>query len=121
MKTLTALLLMWLFAGFTAFAAEETDEQARFRSYVKQVKCGEILQDIQDPGVRQGVVLIIGSFVSGSNYAKQRISGVDLKGMLLLTEQFCRQNPEASLLQALVTLDLRIDRAAAFVQKERQQ
>lgn len=110
MKIFASLFLAVFVLVSVAFAAETSEETPRFRSYVKQVKCGAIIKDIESQNTKQGMALIVSSFISGSNYAKQRVSRIDFKGMMLLTEQFCRQNPEAPILQALVSLDRKIDR-----------
>lgn len=61
---------------------------------------------------------MIGSFITGANYAKGRDSQIDLKGMLLITEQFCLQNPQLPVTAALTTLDKAIDRRLELSQKQ---
>lgn len=106
--------LMLFLVLLVSNSSAETGTDDRFRSYIKQISCADILKNIENPDFRQGLVLTVSAFVSGSNLAKKRVSRLDIKGMMLLTEQYCRQNPQAPLLHALVSLDRRIDRTLAF-------
>ena len=72
--------------------------------------CGQIVEGLDKEETRKAYVLMVGSFISGSNYAKNRDSEIDLKGILQLTEQFCRQNPEVPVLTSMIFLDKAIDK-----------
>ena len=104
---LVTLTIIGLFA-LPVFAENTTTP--KFRSYINGITCGQIVEGLDDENTRKAYVLMVGSFISGSNYATNRDSKTDLKGMLLLTEQFCRQNPERPVLTAMIFLDKAIDK-----------
>ena len=92
----------------TTVCAEST--KPKFRSFMNGISCGEIVRDLNQQGPDQKFAILIGSFISGSNYSKSRDSKMDIQGMLLITEQFCRQNPKLPATTALVFLDKAIDK-----------
>ena len=107
----TILLLAFLVSFlYVPALAEETEGNTQFRSFINGITCGQIVEGLDKEESRNAYVLMIGSFITGTNYAKNRDSKTDLKGMLLLTEQFCRQNPERPILTAMIFLDNAIDR-----------
>lgn len=52
---------------------------------------------------------MVGAFISGSNYAKNRDSRIKLANMIAGSEHFCRQYPDKSIIDALINLDRAID------------
>ncbi|MCK4509819.1 MAG: hypothetical protein KAU27_14820 [Desulfuromonadales bacterium] len=113
--TLFIAMVGWLTA--TTVCAESTKPQ--FRSFMNGISCGEVITDLNQQATSQKFAILIGSFISGSNYSKHRDSKMDLKGMLLITEQFCRQNPEHPATAALVFLDQTIDKRIELEHKSR--
>jgi hypothetical protein len=109
---LTILMIGFL---FTASAYAE-DNNRQFRAFITGIPCGEVVKSLHQQEGSDKFALMIGSFISGSNYVKNRDSKMDLKGMLLITEQFCRQNPDLPATTALVFLDKSIDKRVALEQ-----
>lgn len=110
MKKIAILIALFYLLAVPAIA-EETQSPSKFRSYINDVSCGEIIKGLEDQAARRAYVLMVGSFISGTNYAKNRDSKVELQRMLILTEQFCRQNPEQPMMTAMIFLDKAIDKA----------
>ena len=106
------LMVMFLFALFAAptFAEDSTPDSTQFRSFINGITCGQIVDGLDKEKTRNAYVLMVGSFITGTNYVRNRDSRIDLQGMLQLTEQFCRQNPDHPVLTAMVFLDKAIDK-----------
>jgi hypothetical protein len=97
-------------------AAGTRPQDTTFRSFINGITCGQIVNGLDRKETRKAYALMIGSFITGSNYAKNRDSKTDLKGMLLLTEQFCRQNQDQPILTAMIFLDKAIDKRISHEQ-----
>jgi hypothetical protein len=61
--------------------------------------------------------LLVSAFITGTNYVKGRDSHADLKGMMMLTEKYCRDNPKQAVTTALIVLDKAIDQQLALEKK----
>jgi len=96
------------------------DEKKTFRAFTNNVSCEQVVASLEQPEGVSDFALIISSFVTGSNYAKSRDSTMDLKSMMVLTEQYCRQNPEWPATTVLVSLDKVIDRRIELEKQEGQ-
>lgn len=110
--TLTSILL-----AVSALAAEDGGEQT-YRSFLSQTSCAQMVSGLQDKSAQKEFSVMVGAFITGTNYAKGRDSQIDVKGMLLITEQFCRQNPQRPVSAALITLDRAIDRQLELIKKQ---
>ncbi len=107
MRTLFIVILLCTI--FSRTFAGENNKNTQFRSFINGISCGQIIEDLDREETRKAYELMVGSFITGSNYAKNRDSKTDLNGMLLITEQFCRQNPKQHFLSAVISLDKSID------------
>ena len=105
LATLTFLLLTT-----TSFAAEQGKGKNQARSYISGSTCGQVTAGLKKQENRKQLALMVGSFVSGTNYAKNRDSKIELKNMLIVTERFCSQFPNKPFIAALVNLDRMIDK-----------
>ena len=101
MKQLLLMLLLVVVFAFPAIAAEEST----FRSFTNEISCGQIIENLKNPAGNRDFVLLVGGFVTGTNYAKNRDSSLDMQSMLAITEKSCRENPQWSLTAALILLD----------------
>ena len=113
-----SLFLAILLLTFSTIACAEEAASAKpsFRSFINGISCGEIVKGLDQEETRKAYVLMVGSFITGANYAKNRDSKTDLRGMLQLTEQFCRQNPEHPVLTAMIFVDKAIDKRISLDQ-----
>lgn len=116
MRFILISTLIWALTIVSSYATETSNEQ-QFRSFLSGTSCGQMAAGLQNKQTQKEFVVMVGAFISGSNYAKGRDSRIDLKGMLLITEQFCRQNPKQTVTTALVSLDKAIDRRNMLEQK----
>ena len=110
-RLLTPAILCML-APFIAFAAETPSEKS-FRSFTSSISCEQAVKSL---GKKEGLsdfALLVSAFVTGTNYAKGRDSHADLKGMMMLTEKYCRDNPKQPVTTALVVLDKALDQQLA--------
>jgi len=89
------------------------------RSYISSTSCKQVITDIDKPGSHQRLALLVGAFISGSNYAKNRDSHLKLVNMAAGTEQFCRQHPDKSIIDALINLDRAIDKVNNNAKKKK--
>jgi len=105
MKTIIAILLLILLSS-PAFA----EDKIEFRTFTNSLTCKELTTKLENPEGVSDFVLMVSSFVTGSNYAKNRVSPYDLKTMVEITEQYCRKNPEWTATAVLIALDKTIDR-----------
>lgn len=110
------LTILTLIFTTSVCAEEPAAEKPAFRSFINGISCGQIVEGLDKEETRKAYVLMVGSFITGTNYAKNRDSQTDLNGMLQLTEQFCRQNPERPVLTAMIFLDKAIDKRISLDQ-----
>ena len=80
-----------------------------FRSFISGIACADAIKSLEKKEGVNSVVLLVSSFISGTNYVKGRDSQIDLKAMLMITEKYCRDNPEEPVTNALIVLDKVID------------
>ena len=80
-----------------------------FRSFTDAATCELINKNVANKENMNGIKLLIGAFITGTNYVKARDSQLDLESMLEMTEVFCRQHPQQTFTDALVDLDRSID------------
>lgn len=116
MRVLALFILLGLLYS-PAIGAEQPNEEARFRSFIDGATCGQVIQNLDKPDSRKEFALMVGSFISGTNYTKKRDSKIDLRGMLMIAEQFCRKNPKKSVTSALIHLDSSVDKRMSFENK----
>lgn len=107
------LLLALLVAE--AWAVEPSQQ---FRSFISGTSCEQLVNSLNNKDSQKEIVIMVGSFVSGVNYVKSRDSMIDLRGMLMLAEQYCRQNPQQPAINALIYLDKAIDNRKKVEQKK---
>lgn len=99
-------LLLSLFFVTPAWSAEKQS----FRSYTNQLTCKQLVDNLETPRGVNDLALLVSAFVTGSNYAKSRDSQLDLKSMMILTERYCRQNPDWSATTVFIVLDQAIEK-----------
>ncbi len=104
------ILLCCLISVGTTFAANTQKTPLRSRTHISSNTCGQVITNIEKTKDVKLLALVVGSFISGSNYAKNRNSKIPLRNMLILTERYCRKNPNKPLTAALINLDRIIDR-----------
>lgn len=114
------LLAALLFLAVAASAGEDIP-RSQFRSFLNGASCEQVINNLSLREGQKDFALMIGSFTTGVNYAKSRDSKIDLKGMMLLAEQFCRQNPKQPAMNALIFLDRAIDNREKLEQAGRKQ
>ena len=83
----------------------------KYRSYINGITCDGLLKTLGSQDGQERAQLAIASFMTGANYAKGRDVNIDLKSLLIMTENYCRQNPASNLTEALITVDKSLDRA----------
>lgn len=113
MRILICLVLMVMLTSPVLAAKEEEKPTQKVRSYINFLSCEKSVETLSTPQGQEAFKLLVGSFITGSNHAKKRDSQIELSNMLMITEQFCRQNPDKPVLAALVTLDTLIDQRIA--------
>lgn len=101
------ILLTVLSLCFTPYslAAETQKKILKSRTYINKQTCGQVVAGLEKDENKKQFALIVGSFVSGVNYARMRNSKMPLKNMLIVTEMYCRQNPMKPIMAALINLD----------------
>lgn len=77
----------------------------------------QFVNSLNNKDFQKEIVIMVGSFISGVNYAKKRDSMIDLRGMLMMAEQYCVQNPQQPAINALIYLDQAIDNRKKHEQK----
>ena len=88
------LVLLLLFLPTVTLAAEQTQGKPGFRAFTSSISCEQVVGNLDKKQAQSDFALLVSAFITGTNYAKNRDSKVDLKSMLALTEQYCRQNPK---------------------------
>lgn len=114
-----ALLLCCLFALLPSIslAAEPTKltkpavkaNGPQFRAFTSSISCETAVKSLEKKEGASDFALLVSAFVTGVNYAKSRNSPADLKGMMMVTEKFCRDNPKEPVTTALMVLDKVLD------------
>ena len=114
MRALIFAIITFSLSTSNAYA-ENNDGQ--FRSFLNGTSCAQLVNSLGNKEHKKQAAVMIAAFISGTNYAKERDSKIDLRGMALITEQFCRQNPKKPVTAALVYLDRAIDRRNELMQQ----
>jgi len=112
------LTLLLLFFPLTLMAAEQTPPEKNFRAYTSSITCEQAVANLDKKPAQSNFALMISAFITGTNYIKGRDSQIDLKGMMMITEQYCRNNPKQPVTNALVALDKAIDQRLIVQKKE---
>ena len=114
---LLGLTTLCLFLPLAALAADPAPAKPGFRAFTSSISCEQAVGNLDKKESQGSFALLVSAFITGTNYAKNRDSKVDLKSMLALTEQYCRQNPKQPVTNALIVLDKSIDNRIAMEQK----
>ncbi len=109
------VFLLFVVMSVPAYASEEMS----FRAFTNGIACKHVVASLDKSEGAKTLAIMVSSFITGSNYAKNRESSIDLKSMLMLTEQYCRQNPDWALTTALIALDQSIDKRMAAEAKKK--
>ncbi len=110
MRFIFFIIMIGFFSVNTTLAAEKSREKIQSRSFINASSCGQIVAGLEKQENRRKLALMVGSFVSGTNYAKNRNSMMPLKNMLIVTEKYCRKNPKKSIMASMINLDHVIDK-----------
>ena len=114
---LLALTTLCLSLPLTTLAADPAPAKAEFRSFTSGVSCEQAIKSLDKKEGLSDFALLVSAFVTGTNYVKGRDSHADLKGMMVLTEKYCRDNPNQPVTSALIVLDKMLDRQLAQEKK----
>jgi hypothetical protein len=106
-----------LFLPLTALAADPAPTKPAFRAFTSSISCEQAVGNLDKKAAQSNFALMVSAFITGTNYVKNRDSKVDLKSMMALTEQYCRQNPKQPVTNALIVLDKSIDNRIAMEKK----
>lgn len=112
------LILTLTLLPLTLMAAEQTPPAKNFRAYTSNITCEQAVANLDKKPAQNNFALMISAFITGANYVKGRDSQVDLKGMMMITEQYCRNNPTQPVTNALVALDKAIDQRLSVQNKD---
>ncbi len=82
-----------------------------YRTYLSALTCENMIKSLESKEGQERLILVVGTFITGSNYAKGRDVNIDLKTLTIMTENYCRENPKHGLDKALVVVDRSLDRA----------
>ncbi|MCK4509820.1 MAG: hypothetical protein KAU27_14825 [Desulfuromonadales bacterium] len=110
MRFIIFIVLISFLLVNTTLAAEHGKIKIQSRSFINASTCGQVVAGLDKQENRRQLALMVGSFVSGTNYARNRNSMMPLKNMLIVTEKFCRKNPKKSIMVSLINLDRVIDK-----------
>jgi hypothetical protein len=118
--TTTSLLLCCLLVLLPAavLAAEPAKTNGKpngsqFRSFTSGISCEAAVKSLEKKEGVSDFALLVSAFVTGTNYVKGRNSQADLKGMMMVTEKYCRDNPKEPITTALMVLDKVLDQKPA--------
>ncbi|MCM2264495.1 MAG: hypothetical protein NDI73_04790 [Desulfuromonadales bacterium] len=89
-------------------AAEPVKSQG-FRAFTSEISCEAAVKSLDKKEGLSDFALLVSAFITGTNYVKRRDSKADLKSMMMLTEKYCRDNPNQPVTTALIVLDKAID------------
>lgn len=109
---LMTLTTICTFLPFIALAAANQPEKG-FRSFTSGITCEQAVKSLDKKEGLSDFALLVSAFITGTNYVKNRDSHADLKGMMMLTEKYCRDNPKQAVTTALIVLDKAIDQRIA--------
>jgi hypothetical protein len=109
---LMTLTTICMFLSSIALAAEAPPEKG-FRSFTSGITCEQAVKSLDKKEGLSDFALLVSAFITGTNYVKGRDSQADLKGMMMLTEKYCRDNPKKPVTTALIVLDKAIDQRIA--------
>lgn len=118
MSVLSRLLLISLLISlpFSAQAAG-ADKGQGFRAFTSEISCETAVKSLDQKEGLSDFALLVSAFITGTNYVKGRDSKADLKSMMMLTEKYCRDNPQQPVTTALIVLDKVIDQRIAQEKK----
>lgn len=84
-----------------------------FYAYTNGIKCASLPDALGKKESEDRILLIIAGFMTGINYSKGVDRPLDLKSMLMVTENYCRTNTDKTFTQALVFLDASLQSSRA--------
>ena len=120
MRLTIILMTLSMFFSPAVFAVEPEKKILKSRTYINKQTCGQVVAGLEVEENQKQFAMLVGSFISGVNYARMRNSKMPLKNMLIVTEMYCRQNPEKPIMAALINLDRVINNQIALDAKQSQ-
>lgn len=105
---LIVLLLVCLCTNSFVLAAGETAKDVvtpQFTSFITGISCKDYVKSLEERKEKSQAALILGSFVTGVNFSKGRETTLSLRSMTMITDKYCRDNPDKPLIAALGSLE----------------
>jgi hypothetical protein len=118
MLALASLLISCTSIAVSKEASGGNAAKEEARTFIGRNSCEQVFTGIDKPDRRRQLTMVVGAFISGSNYARSRNSQMPLKNMLTVTERYCKQHPDKPFLYALVTLDKVLDKQLELLEKK---
>lgn len=89
--------------------AEGVDNNA-FTAYTDGNSCQQVGKLMMIDKGRNSLGLLVGAFMTGVNYQKERSTNVTAEQLLDLLSGYCKNNPKDTVTKAMIALDIEIDK-----------